>query len=335
VSGGASAAARDLYAFTIPTGIGATIGGFAGDAGYIVREFAKHFDLIVNPNAVNGGVLSAISDNMHYVEGWALDEFLCGNIGLEPAGSRARKIGVIFDSSLPQNILNIHINTLNACKMVRGLDILGYEITTKPAQVSFEIKNNISSGGLKNPETLLDAGKKLLAKGADVLAVVCFFPEASEADDTNYCAGEGIDPIGGVEGVISHFISSELGVISAHAPAFANLEISEKIENEKVAAEFISSTYLPCVLAGLNRAPRILHASRAAAAGKGLPLPKGLIVPATALGSKGVLGAVKNNIPIFSVENPSCIEVCASKLNIPVTYFKNYNACLETLLSSK
>lgn len=325
--GSAGGGARDLYAFTIPTGIGTTIGGFAGDAGSVVREFSKHFDLIVNPNAVNGGVLSAINDNMHYVEGWALDEFLCGNIGLAPP-RKPNKIGVIFDCAIPQNILNIHINTLNACKIVWGLDILGYEMTTESVGVSFEIKNNISSGGLKNPQTLLEAGKKLLSKGADVLAVVCFFPEASEDDDINYCNGTGIDPIGGVEGIISHFISSELGVISAHSPAFSTLEISEKIENEKVAAELISSTYLPCALAGLDRSPRLTPGGYSSS----LPLPKGLIVPAGALGSKGVLGALKNGVKIYAVKNPACVDVTSDKLEINVTHFNNYFECLEAIL---
>ncbi len=318
---------RDLYAFVIPTGIGASIGGFAGDAGFVAREFSKHFDLIVNPNAVNGGVLSAINDNMHYVEGWALDEFLCGRIGLMPAQSN--RIGVIFDCAIPQNILNIHINTLNACKIVWGLDVLGYEMTDSPVGVSFEIKNNISSGSLNNPQTLLEAGKRLIKKGADVLAVVCFFPDSNEQDDAEYTQGIGIDPIGGVEGIISHYLSSELGVICAHSPAFSALEISEKIENEKVASELISSTYLPCVLEGLNRAPKITTP------GNGLPLPKGLIVPSTALGSKGVLGAVKNNIPVLAVENPSCIDVSAENLKIPVERYNSYQACLEVLLSSK
>ncbi len=323
-------AVRDLYAFVIPTGIGAQIGGFAGDAGYVVREFSKHFDLIVNPNAVNGGILSAINDSMHYVEGWALDEFLCTNIGLKPATiEKPNKIGVIFDCAIPENILNIHINTINACKMVWGLNIIGYEMTNVPVGVSFETSDKISSGGILNPQTLLLAGNKLLEKGADTLAIVCFFEDAPEADDLKYTEGRGIDPIGGVEGIISHFVSSELGVISAHSPAFASLEISAKIENPKVASELISSTYLPCVLAGLNRAPHIVKT------GYGLPFPKGLIIPAGALGSKGVLGAIKNGVEIFTVENPCCVNINAESLNIPVTHFKSYNACLKALLSSK
>ena len=61
---------KNIIALSIPTGVGAEIGGYAGDAGYVAREFAKYFKLIVNPNVVNAGILSAINDNMYYVEGY-------------------------------------------------------------------------------------------------------------------------------------------------------------------------------------------------------------------------------------------------------------------------
>ncbi len=40
-------------AFIVPTGIGASIGGYAGDASKYARRFAKHTKVIVNPNVVN------------------------------------------------------------------------------------------------------------------------------------------------------------------------------------------------------------------------------------------------------------------------------------------
>ena len=56
-----------LGAFIVPTGIGASIGGYAGDASCYAKEFAKISKLIVNPNVVNAGCFSGISDNMLYV----------------------------------------------------------------------------------------------------------------------------------------------------------------------------------------------------------------------------------------------------------------------------
>ena len=43
------------------------------------------------------------------LEGYTLDKFFKGNCCLKE-GTR-NKIGIIFDKSIPQNVLNIHINT--------------------------------------------------------------------------------------------------------------------------------------------------------------------------------------------------------------------------------
>ena len=48
---------KPIIAISIPTGIGADIGGYAGDFGYLSRRFSKYFHTVINPNAVNGGVL--------------------------------------------------------------------------------------------------------------------------------------------------------------------------------------------------------------------------------------------------------------------------------------
>ena len=64
----------DLGAFIVPTGLGASIGGYAGDASFWARKFASKFQLIVNPNVVNAGCFSGITENMLYTEGYSIDE---------------------------------------------------------------------------------------------------------------------------------------------------------------------------------------------------------------------------------------------------------------------
>src|SRR5574344_1845279 len=90
-----------LGAFIVPTGIGASIGGYAGDASVWARKFAQKSSLIVNPNVVNAGCFSGITDNMLYVEGYSLDEFFKGNLCLKP--SYDNKVGVVFDKSISQD----------------------------------------------------------------------------------------------------------------------------------------------------------------------------------------------------------------------------------------
>ena len=244
---------KKYTAFIVPTGIGAKIGGFAGDAGAYARKIAEDFPLIVNPNVVNAACFSAISDNMLYAEGYTITELFKGNVSLKP--SKHNKIGVIFDKAVPQDVLNVHINTMHAVKTVYGIDIMGYEISDEVTGVKFfNTECGISSGIVENVETLKVAGQRLLDRGADVLAVVCRFDEPDEDD---YSSGEAVDVVGGAEAIISHYLTKELSVPVVHAPAFDDYSIKSDIVHPKAAAEYITPTFLPCLLLGLNNAPLI------------------------------------------------------------------------------
>ena len=155
----------------------------------------------------------------------SFDEFFNGKICLTPhIPLKFNKIGVIFDKSIPEDILNIHINTINAAKIVKGYDIPYYEITDEPVGVCLSIdKTGISTGRIENEQTLKRAAKKLIEKGCGALAVVCFFGD--ECEDANYENGDGVDPIGGIEAVISHYLTKEFMLPSAHSPAFSGLDI--------------------------------------------------------------------------------------------------------------
>lgn len=323
---------KPAIALSIPTGIGANMGGYAGDFGYIARKFSEYFHCIVNPNAVNGGILSAITRDMSYLEGYLFDSFFKGEIGLSPLKPyKTNKIGVIFDSGIPENIINVHINTLSALKMVQGINVSGIEYTKKPVGINIEIKNNISSGSIDNPDELINCAKKLIDNGAEALAVICFFNEDSE--DINYSNGCGIDPVGGIEAVISHLITKEFKIPSAHSPAFFDVDISEKIENPKVSSELISSTYLPCIMQGLSIAPKIIKKEndnyKNSLTYKDIEY---LIVPYDALGSAAVLSSIENNVKIITVENETVLDVTSNKLNFkPYKHFKSYEECLQNL----
>ncbi|MCQ2739741.1 MAG: DUF3326 domain-containing protein [bacterium] len=296
-------------ALIIPTGIGATIGGYAGDAGVCARKLAQTCNLIVNPNVVNAACFSAITDNMLYVEGYTLDDFFKGNIGLKSAQNN--KIGVIFDKAIPKDVLNIHINTINAVKTVYGIDISDYEITDKNVGVEFYIESSgISTGNVKDLETIKTAAYKLVNRGCNAVAIVCLFPESNDED---YANGNGTDPVGGVEAIISHYISKELQIPCAHAPAFCDYSIPTEIVNPKCAAEYITPTFLPCVLLGLANAPHIVNP----ASGISVDDIDFIAVPYDALGGIPVLEMNKRNKKIYAVkENKTVLNV--SKVNFSV-----------------
>ncbi|HIS88620.1 TPA: DUF3326 domain-containing protein [Candidatus Avigastranaerophilus faecigallinarum] len=318
---------KPLIAFVVPTGIGASVGGFAGDASQVARTFAKDFNVIVNPNVVNAACFSGITDNMLYVEGWYLSQFIKGNLRLLPSSNN--KVGVIFDKGISQGILNVHINTINAVKTVYGIDIMGYEITEEPCKVEFyNTISGISSGSVLNNETLLKAGKRLVEKGAKTIAVVCKFEEPPE---DNYQNGEGVDIVGGVEAVISHYLTRELKVPVAHSPAFEDITISKEIVDPKTAAEYITPTFLPCILIGLSNAPLISYEK-----GEhyiGVESLKALIMPYNALGSSIVLDALVKNIKVYAVkENTSVLNITKAHIGRDdIIEVDTYIECLEKL----
>ncbi len=323
-----------LIALVVPTGIGASIGGFAGDASQTARMFAKDFNVIVNPNVVNAACFSGITDNMLYVEGWSLTQFFKGNINLLP--SEKNKIGIIFDKGISQGVLNVHINTINAVKTVYGVNITGYEITDEPCCVEFfNTSSGISSGSVINHKTLVEAGRKLLAQGAQVLAVVCKFDEPPE---DNYKEGEGVDIVGGVEAVISHYLTRELKVPVVHAPAFEDITIKTDITDARAAAEYITPTFLPCLLVALDKAPLIF--SEKVEHNICINDLQALIMPYNSLGSSIVLDAISKGIKVFAVkENKSVLNITKDVIRknaiIEVDTYEECSKKLKDLLNDK
>ena len=317
-----------LNVFIVPTGVGASIGGYAGDASGAARIFSKIGKLIVNPNVVNAAVFSGIDENMLYTEGYIIDEFFKGNITLRE--SKNNKIGIIFDKSIPEYVLNVHINTINAVKTVYGIDIFDYEITKEPVGVEFFVnENGISSGIIKNADTLIKAGNNLKNKGAQALGIVCLF---DNSDDEDYENADGVDPVGGVEGIISHIISREMKLPCAHAPAFSDINIPTRIVNPKAAAEYITPTFLPCILLGLNNAPQIVSCEDKQDSDYSIDDVNSLIVPFNSLGSIPVLQAAERGIRIFAVkENSTILDVDASSLGIDVIEVEEYKDILNIL----
>lgn len=315
----------DLGAFIVPTGLGASIGGYAGDASFWARKFASKFQLIVNPNVVNAGCFSGITENMLYTEGYSIDEFFKNKLNLSPI-TKQNKIGVIFDKSIPQGILNVHINTINAVKTIYGCDIIGYDITDENCGVEFNVDSSkISTGSVKNISTILESGKRLLEKGADALAIVCRF-EDDDFDD--YSNGIGVDPVGGVEAIISHYISRELKVPCAHSPAFDDITISQDIVDARCSAEYITPTYLPCILLGLSQAPTLNFDNT----GLSINDLKFLVMPYNCLGSIPVIEALKRNINVYAIkENKTVLDITADKISNNIIVIDTYQELFDKL----
>lgn len=312
-----------LGAFIIPTGIGVSIGGYAGDASRWARKLSNKCKLIVNPNVVNAACFSGINDNMLYVEGYCLDEFFKNKCNL--LESTNNKIGVVFDKSIPKEVLNVHINTINAVKVVYDVDIIGFEITKKSVGVNFfNDKSGISTGNVKNLSTIKESAENLISKGAEAIAIVCHFPEDQGED---YSKGVGVDPVGGVEAIISHYISKELKIPCAHAPAFSDISISTDIVDSRCAAEYITPTFLPCILIGLKNAPKFVKSQ-----GFNVKDLDFLVMPYNSLGGIPVFESIKHNIKLYAIkENKTVLDINPKNLGIKCDIINTYEELLELL----
>ena len=321
--------------FIVPTGIGCEIGGFAGDALPTAKLLASASGcLITHPNVMNGGVLSEKHKNIFYVEGFSLDRFAKGEIGLKSV--KQQKIGIIFDSSIEHEILVRHLQVADACVGTLGLNIDSYVLTSKSLGIVIDSDPlGVSIGSIKNPNTLIEAGKKLLEKGITAIAIVGKFPEDLDLHNTNsYREGKGVDPISGVEAVISHLISKFLKVPCAHAPALTPMELNEKVD-PRAASEEIGYTFLPSVLNGLSNAPDLielpnnnevitLHPDQL----------ESIVVPHGALGGEAVLACVERGLNIINVKNKNILKVTNQFLNYPnIIKVNNYLEAAGVILS--
>ncbi|MEG4915876.1 DUF3326 domain-containing protein [Microcoleus sp. B7-D4] len=243
----------------VPTGVGASIGGFAGDALPVARAIAQISDtLITHPNVLNGAQLYWPIPNALYVEGYALDKFAAGCWGLQPV--HQNRIGLILDAGIEPDLQLRHLQAADAARATLGLNITDCVLTDRPLQVELRISESGASWGtIGNPDSLLRAAEKLITQArVEAIAVVARFPddEGSLALE-NYRRGKGVDPLAGAEAVISHLVVKTFKIPCAHAPALSPLPLDPHL-SPRSAAEEIGYTFLPCVLAGLSKAPQFV-----------------------------------------------------------------------------
>ena len=135
-------------------------------------------------------------------------------------------------------------------------------------------------------------------------------------------------PVGGVEAVISHYISKELKVPCAHSPAFADYNIYPDLVDGRAASEYITPTFLPCILLGLSNAPVISTQN-----GFSVSNLDYLVMPYDALGSIPVFEAVKRGIDVFAVkENLTALNVTPDKISNSIITVSDYDACLDYIV---
>lgn len=304
----------------IPTGVGAAIGGFAGDATPMAHLLASVCDrLVTHPNALNAAHFFAKPTNALYVEGKALDDWLAGHWVLRP--TRRQRIGLLIDRAvedLPAGSFEAVINAANACRAVHGLEIVAYRLTDLPLGCTLQLgPSGISTGTVARPEALIAGAEALIEAGATAIALLADLGTLSPAAEEAYRLGQGVDPIGGLEAILSHLLVDRLGVPAAHAPLIPFDPSPPPVVDPRAAAEYLGHSYLPCILQGLAGHPDLVAPEGAEPGDMPGHRVDAVVVPAGCLGGPGVLAAAERGIPVIAVrENQTVLAVEAADLGM-------------------
>jgi hypothetical protein len=247
--------------FIVPTGIGAEVGGHAGDATPAAQLLASCCDqLVTHPNVVNASDVNELPLNALYVEGSVLSRLMMGTVGLAPA--RSNRLMVVFDSQDDAMIENLVLNTVESARATYGLTCAGVHRLDPPLELTATLA---ASGRAIGTGRGLDGLFELLGDAVgdyDAVAITSLIgvPDGLHQEYFNSDGGM-INPWGGVEAMLTHATSHRFNVPSAHAPMMESREILNEDPGRvdpRMAAEAISSSFLQCVLKGLKRSPRIV-----------------------------------------------------------------------------
>ncbi|MCZ6672443.1 MAG: DUF3326 domain-containing protein [Verrucomicrobia bacterium] len=299
--------------FLVPTGIGAEIGGHAGDAMPVARLLAEACDVLVtHPNVLNASDINETPANAFYVEGSVICRLLMGTVGLQPV--RANRVLVVIDKHDDELFVNAAVNAVSAARASYGLHCSRVIQLDPPVK----LKSRYTDSGRAGGETEnLDYLFRILEDYRDeydavAISSVVDVPHSYHQDYFDR-QGEMVNPWGGVEAMLTHAISSLFNVPAAHAPMFESRDIANAdpgIVEPRMAAEAVSLTFMQCILKGTQRTPRIVVGDEAIRHPGVLDVSgiSCLVIPDGCLGLP-TLAALEQGIPVIAVkENQNLMQ---------------------------
>ncbi len=289
----------------IPTGIGAEIGGHAGDAGPVARLLASACDtLITHPNVVNASDINELPENGLYVEGSVISNLIMGTIGLQKV--RANRVMLVIDKHKESRISELTINAASAARAALGVDCPLVVEMDPPIRMRAKYSSSGRAvGQVESIERLCEVLYRHRSE-YDAVALASVIDVPTEFH-TKYFESEGemVNPWGGVEAMLTHAVTMLFGVPAAHAPMFESMDVMNLhvgIVDPRMSAEAVSNCFLHSVLKGLYRSPRIVrdlsvfgHPGVLSAADVSC-----LIIPDGCVGLP-TLAALEQGIPIIAV----------------------------------
>lgn len=304
---------KNVVLSVVPTGIGCSIGGFAGDAAPVANLLASAADyLIVNPNTVNASnFINLQSRNILYTDGYSVDLFCSGAVDLHIP--YANRVGLIVEKTDERSVATI-FNIVNAVRAVHGVNISDVVVTEQ--RIGARCHENESKGfvgTVDNPHVLLDACEQLVRRGVNAIGITTNISDLPLHNYAKHFDGDYPNPIGGVEAIISYLITNRFNLPSAHAPLLnaKQLDLKHAVVDARGAGELASESGLACILVGLKNAPQIAprRGSRIVDV-VNINNLAAVVTPASCLGGIPALCAHQQGIPVIAVrENETILRV--------------------------
>jgi hypothetical protein len=120
----------------------------------------------------------------------------------------------VLVAGIEPELVTRQLQAADALRATLGLDVAAWTMTDKPVGAELALSSSGASWGtLSNPETLVDAARKLVDQaGWTALALVCRLPDGGDgsAGLEAYRHGAGVDEAGGVEALVSQRIAMRL-----------------------------------------------------------------------------------------------------------------------------
>jgi hypothetical protein len=289
----------------VPTGIGAELGGHAGDAGALAKLVASSCDkLITHPNVVNASDINELPENGLYVEGSVISGLLTGTLVLQEV--RTNRILLITEPRKDRAITDLCINAASAARASMGIDCVGVvEMADALTMESIISESGCAVGHVDRLGPLFDLLVDYQGQYDAVALHTGIEVPLPIRDQYLRSCGEVVNPWGGVEAMLTHLLSLSLGLPTAHAPMVSvmeNARPSVGIVDPRLSAEMISSCYLICVLKGLHRSPKIIRNLDFSRHFGGISVEdiSCLIIPDGCVGIP-TLAAMEQGIPVIAV----------------------------------
>ena len=297
--------------FVVPTGIGSSIGGHAGDATPAAQLLASVSDtLVTHPNVVNASDVNELPANALYVEGSVLAQLLMGTVGLAPV--RANRVLAIADAHPDSLFSDQLLNAVNAARASFALACPRVVLLDPPLPVeSVYAASGRATGRVRQLERLFAVLDVHRSEYDAVALSTQIRVDPRTRLDYYGSRGEVLNPWGGAEAILTHAVSALYGVPAAHSPMLESRDIAGLelgVVDPRMAAEVISITFFVSVLKGLQRSHRIVAARGPARGLLTVEQVSCLVVPDGAVGLP-TLAALEQGIPVIAVrENENLLD---------------------------